>query len=74
MKQNPDGSLTQVGGEICVCPHCLKPQENVVQDYVIPGRVGDDSAAQDECWESACNKPFIVKRERNLTFSVLKTC
>lgn len=45
-------------GEPVHCPLCGKPQEDKVEDFVIPGRVGIASEAEEECYE--CGGLFTV--------------
>lgn len=45
-------------GDTVCCPLCGKPQEDKVEDFVVPGRVGIESEAEDECYE--CGGCFTV--------------
>lgn len=46
-------------GELVTCPHCGGQQEEPVEDFVIPGRVGDSSFYASEC--DHCDEKFSVK-------------
>ncbi len=48
MKQNPNENLK--------CPHCHAEQDGIAGDFVIPGKLGKDSRAEDRCVE--CDKKF----------------
>jgi hypothetical protein len=75
MITNSDQSLTLNAGETCVCPHCkqqVSDFEKEIENFTIPGRVGDDSAAETECGN--CDKPFITVDNGDGTFTVSKTC
>lgn len=51
------------------CPHCGKQQEGVVDDYVIPNRLGAASATQEQCgW---CDGAYEVEK-RNESEYVLR--
>lgn len=45
-------------GAMLTCPHCAKAQESVVEDYVVPGRVGAGSATIEQC--EHCDDEFEV--------------
>lgn len=45
-------------GDTVNCPLCGKPQEGKVEDYVVPGFVGERSEHEDECFE--CTACFTV--------------
>lgn len=50
---------TLMTGEKIACPACGKEQEDPVEDYVIPGRIGDQSTQIHECpW---CDAKFSVE-------------
>ncbi|MYM92611.1 hypothetical protein [Duganella vulcania] len=51
-------SRTYKAGEQIACPHCGQLQEDVVEDYVIPGKTGPSSAAVENCFE--CGDDFEV--------------
>lgn len=55
-------------GDKMLCPHCRKEQEGLVDDYVVPGKVGGFSAAYDEC--GYCNGEFRVEKVANDVFVV----
>lgn len=45
-------------GDTLKCPLCNKVQEGPVEDYVVPGRIGESSEQEDECWD--CGASFTV--------------
>lgn len=47
----------QLGEKFC-CPLCGAQQEGNIEDYVVPGYVGEASQAEDECDE--CGAAFSV--------------
>lgn len=55
-------------GEQVACPHCRKVQEEKVEDYVVPGRVGAESEQEDECWD--CGGGFSVTHLGNNRYEV----
>lgn len=56
-------------GEIIHCPHCHEAQdEGQVENYVIPGRVGEASRAEETCHE--CDGEFWVMLQKDGTFLV----
>lgn len=74
---NGDGEIIFANGDIpAMCPHCRKDPSGgdnaPIKDFVVPGRVGDESAAEDRCYD--CNKPFIAMKNPSGTFSMLKSC
>lgn len=60
---------TLKSGEIVRCPKChVEQDEGLVDNYVIPGEVGEASRAQDTCYE--CGAEFSVERLKDGTFVV----
>jgi hypothetical protein len=56
-------------GEIVHCPQCHTAQdEGQVDNYVVPGRAGASSRAEDTCHE--CDAPFSVMRREDGLFVV----
>lgn len=54
--------------KILLCPSCDKPLDGTGEEYTIPGKVGDDSLANDSCgW---CDEEFTVKNNGDGTVSV----
>lgn len=51
-------SVKLLRGATLHCPACGKPQEGKVEDFVVPGRIGSSSEAEDEC--DGCNAAFSV--------------
>lgn len=45
-------------GETLRCPMCGKPQEGPVEDYVVPGCIGEASECEDDC--ESCGAGFTV--------------
>lgn len=45
-------------GATVLCPLCGKPQEDKVEDFVVPGRIGATSEQEHECIE--CEACFTV--------------
>jgi hypothetical protein len=45
-------------GDLVDCPKCLKPQEALVEECVIPGRTGERSRATEQCVD--CDAYFSV--------------
>lgn len=45
-------------GQSLACPHCNADQGEQVEDFVIPGRVGEASACTDSC--CSCSAIFRV--------------
>lgn len=57
--------------ELVKCPHCGKDQEEPVQDFVIPGKTGEASIANNDCiW---CDKNFFVETVNATEFLVYAT-
>jgi hypothetical protein len=58
-------------GQILKCPHCGKPEESPVEDYVVQGRfaqLGPESRVEDQCgW---CDGHFSVERVDQDTYCV----
>lgn len=46
-------------GEIIRCPNCTDPQEGVVEEYVVPGWAGQESARVHDCVN--CDAEFYVE-------------
>lgn len=46
-------------GEIICCPYCGGKQEDEAQDYVVPNKLGWESACKEECIK--CQKSFVVR-------------
>lgn len=67
MNQGQDEQY-RVGSEILKCPHCGEAQEDTVDDYVVPGRVGSSSATQEQC--DHCDKWFEVECVASGQFTV----
>lgn len=59
----------QKSGTKLACPHCKKEQDEVVDDYVTPGKIGHESSCDDLC--EHCDKPFSVTRLESGDFDVL---
>jgi uncharacterized protein (DUF983 family) len=57
----------QVGQSLC-CPHCGVDQGEVVEDFTVPGRVGEASACSDTC--SDCHAMFRVLQAVDGSFEV----
>jgi len=53
-------------GEKVVCPYCNSVQEDPVEDFVIPGKIGTESIA--ECYD--CDGIFYVTAFDDGTFEV----
>lgn len=57
--------MTQVttlpAGSKLICPFCKTQQEDIVDDYVIPGKVGAASASSDSCY--SCDAEVTVQLE-----------
>lgn len=45
-------------GDTVTCPLCGKPQEDKVEDFVVPGKVGPASEQEHDCLE--CGAYFTV--------------
>lgn len=45
-------------GDTVTCPLCGVPQDDKVEDYVVPGRIGGSSEQEHECPE--CDACFTV--------------
>ncbi len=61
-------NATYQAGQHPACPRCGKVQEAAVEDYVVPGRVGAASAAEDECgW---CDSAFRVELTPQGTYTL----
>lgn len=55
-------------GDLVKCPHCGKAQEEPVQEFVIPGRIGEASVSNNECiW---CDRAFSVEKVSAAEFLV----
>ena len=50
------------------CPHCGTLQEEPVSEYVVPGREGPASRAEEQCYN--CDKYFTVEKLPNGNFGV----
>lgn len=46
-------------GQKLICPQCGSEQEELVDDYIIPGKTGAASACVDNC--SECHASFEVE-------------
>lgn len=58
-------------GDQLVCPHCQEPypaSEGFVEDYVIPGKTGGASQANEQCIN--CDEWFSVTRISDNEFEV----
>lgn len=51
-------STKLIQGDVVRCPSCGEQQEGKVEDYVVPGRVGHSSKAEDQCID--CYARFAV--------------
>lgn len=63
-------------GENCICPHCGADFEEAIEDFAIPGRIGEASKASTDCFE--CDKWFTVEQisenEFRMTLGKFKQC
>lgn len=57
--------------DVIYCPHCKCGLEGSAEDNTIPGRTGDESRSDDQCWE--CDKPFTAYRKDKDTICVSTT-
>jgi hypothetical protein len=65
-------SITLNKGQTMLCPSCDGKQEGPVEDYTIPGRIGDESVADpDQCF-AECDKYFTVMNNGDDTFTVTR--
>lgn len=55
-------------GAIVHCPHCGKAQEDLVEDFVVPGCSGPSSVQRHDC--NDCYRPFTVGHVGEGTYSV----
>jgi hypothetical protein len=53
-----------------ICPHCQQEQEDEVEAYCVPSRVGPTSRAVDQCY--VCDKSFAVEKNADGTYTVSK--
>jgi transcriptional regulator NrdR family protein len=52
------------------CPHCNQEQEDPVQDFVVPARIGPASRRIAECgW---CSERFSIERNPDTSFTISK--
>lgn len=56
-------------GDTVLCPLCKAPQEDKVEDFVVPGRIGLASEGEHEC--QGCEACFTVICTAHDTFEVL---
>jgi aspartate carbamoyltransferase regulatory subunit len=58
-------------GEKFKCPNvnCMEEQDDIIDDYVIPQRVGHESEVSERCHK--CNRKFTVGRNADGTFYVV---
>ena len=50
--------MEQKKGEKLICPHCNYEHEDVVEDFVVPGCIGERSTCEEDCTD--CYKTFEV--------------
>jgi hypothetical protein len=58
-------------GDRLPCPHCGTHQEEPVEDFVIPGKLGASSRVKSDCFD--CYKYFTVETMPSGDFLVEKT-
>jgi hypothetical protein len=58
-------------GTFPVCPHCNATYEDRVEDFTIPGRIGYESMAEEQC--VYCDKSFTVEQIDADTFEVVES-
>lgn len=51
-------AVTLKKGDTVRCPLCNTAQEGPVEDFVVPGYIGEASEAEDDCW--SCGAHFTV--------------
>ena len=45
------------------CPHCDAKQDDLLEDWVVPGRTGPASRTREKCYN--CGKVFVVEYTGN---------
>jgi hypothetical protein len=53
-------------GQVPNCPHCEKPLEDPIEDFVVAGRIGPNHRTKDRCGH--CSGCFSVEAQNASTF------